>query len=152
MCDDLPELIDLSTKQAEKNDEKKDQFKLVGFKNKTSSKKNKDVDMIVQDSNQSMVFEDEDDAVDSNCTMQMDKIDPLQKISFPPIAPEKLRDGKYEIRKIHVPSNRFNPLKENWMKVYSPVVEYLKLQIRFNLKTRNVELKVRNKFKIYFQK
>lgn len=47
------------------------------------------------------------------------------------------------MRKIHVPPNRFNPLKDNWMKIYSPVVDYLKLQIRFNLKTRNIELKVR---------
>ena len=45
------------------------------------------------------------------------------------------------MRKIHVPPNRFNPLKDNWMKVYTPIVDYLKLQIRFNLKTRNIELK-----------
>jgi len=50
------------------------------------------------------------------------------------------------MRKIHVPPNRFNPLKESWMKIYAPVVEYLKLQIRFNLKTRNVELKVSSSF------
>ena len=42
-----------------------------------------------------------------------------------------------------MPPNRFNPLKDNWMKIYTPVVDYLKLQIRFNLKTRNIELKVR---------
>ena len=53
-----------------------------------------------------------------------------------------LKDGKFEMRKIHVPPNRFNPLKENWMKIYTPVVDYLKLQIRFNLKSRNIELKV----------
>jgi RNA-binding protein PNO1 len=54
------------------------------------------------------------------------------------------KDGGFEMRKIHVPPNRFNPLKENWMKIYSPIVEYLKLQIRFNLKSRNVEIKVLN--------
>merc|ERR1712050_591131 len=32
-------------------------------------------------------------------------------------------------------------LKANWMKIFSPIVEHLHLQIRFNLKTRNVELK-----------
>jgi RNA-binding protein PNO1 len=52
------------------------------------------------------------------------------------------KDGKFEMRKIHVPPNRFNPLKDNWMKIYTPVVDYLKLQIRFNLKSRNIELKV----------
>ncbi len=40
-----------------------------------------------------------------------------------------------------MPPNRFNPLKDNWMKIYTPIVDYLKLQIRFNLKSRNIELK-----------
>ncbi len=30
------------------------------------------------------------------------------------------------------------------MKLYTPIVDYLKLQVRFNLKTRNIELKVTN--------
>lgn len=52
-------------------------------------------------------------------------------------APNKV----FELRKISVPAHRFSPLKENWMKIFTPVVEHLKLQIRFNLKTRNVELR-----------
>ncbi|XP_058806326.1 RNA-binding protein pno1 [Phymastichus coffea] len=46
-----------------------------------------------------------------------------------------------EVRKISVPAHRYTPLKENWMKIFTPVVEHLQLQIRFNLKTRNVELR-----------
>lgn len=46
------------------------------------------------------------------------------------------------MRKIAVPANRYTPLKESWMKIFTPVVEHLKLQIRFNLKTRHVELRV----------
>ncbi|XP_011501049.1 PREDICTED: RNA-binding protein pno1 [Ceratosolen solmsi marchali] len=46
-----------------------------------------------------------------------------------------------EIRRISVPAHRYTPLKENWMKIFTPVVEHLQLQIRFNLKTRNIELK-----------
>lgn len=49
------------------------------------------------------------------------------------------------MRKIPVPANRYTPLKENWMKIFTPVVEHLQLQIRFNLKTRNVEIKVMGK-------
>ena len=45
------------------------------------------------------------------------------------------------MRKIPVPRHRYSPLKENWMKIFEPVVEHLKLQIRFNLKTRNVEVR-----------
>jgi len=32
-------------------------------------------------------------------------------------------------------------LKENWLKLFTPIVEQLHLQIRFNLKSRNVELR-----------
>nr|QBH72713.1 hypothetical protein [Orthoderella ornata] len=46
-----------------------------------------------------------------------------------------------EMRKIPVPAHRYTPLKENWMKIFSPIVEHLHLQIRFNLRTRNVEIR-----------
>ncbi|XP_043584919.1 RNA-binding protein pno1 [Bombus pyrosoma] len=50
-----------------------------------------------------------------------------------------IQDG--EQRKISVPAHRYTPLKENWMKIFTPIVEHLQLQIRFNLKTRNIELR-----------
>ncbi|KAB0391672.1 hypothetical protein E2I00_008664, partial [Balaenoptera physalus] len=50
--------------------------------------------------------------------------------------------GKEETRKIPVPANRYTPLKENWMKIFTPIVEHLGLQIRFNLKSRNIEIRV----------
>lgn len=64
----------------------------------------------------------------------------LTKPAFPPIKREKLSDGT-EVRKVPVPSHRYTPLKENWMKIFEPIVQHLKLQIRFNLKTRNVEIR-----------
>lgn len=45
------------------------------------------------------------------------------------------------VRKIAVPNHRVSPLKENWMKIFSPIVEQLKLQIRYNIKTRQVEIR-----------
>ncbi|XP_067119881.1 RNA-binding protein pno1 [Centruroides vittatus] len=68
---------------------------------------------------------------------QMD-VDDSQK-SFPPLKVEKM--DMQEMRKIPIPSNRYTPLKENWLKIFNPVVEQLHLQIRFNLKTRNVEIR-----------
>lgn len=53
----------------------------------------------------------------------------------------KRQPSGVEVRKVPVPAHRYTPLKENWMKIFSPVVEHLKLQIRFNLKTRNVEIR-----------
>ncbi|XP_071787475.1 RNA-binding protein pno1-like [Asterias amurensis] len=61
--------------------------------------------------------------------------------SFPPLSGENLLEGSTETRKIPVPSHRYTPLKENWLKIYTPIVEHLKLQIRFNLRTRHVEIK-----------
>ena len=61
---------------------------------------------------------------------------------FPPFFPPFLQGGKPELRRVAVPPHRFTPLKENWMKIFSPIVDHLKLQIRLNLKTKNVELKV----------
>lgn len=51
-------------------------------------------------------------------------------------------EKKDETRKIQVPAHRYTPLKENWMKIFTPIVEHLQLQIRFNLKTRNVEIRM----------
>lgn len=47
-----------------------------------------------------------------------------------------------EFRKVYVPPHRLTPLKENWLKIVQPIVEHMKLQIRMNLHTKNVELKV----------
>ncbi|KAJ4948730.1 hypothetical protein JOQ06_020255 [Pogonophryne albipinna] len=59
---------------------------------------------------------------------------------FPPISSDKLK-GADEMRKVAVPAHRYTPLKENWMKIFTPIVENLQLQVRFNLKTRHVEIK-----------
>ncbi|XP_062509293.1 RNA-binding protein pno1-like [Corticium candelabrum] len=60
---------------------------------------------------------------------------------YPPVDVSKTTNSKSEFRRITVPPHRFSPLKESWMKIFTPVVEHLKLQIRLNLKTKNVELK-----------
>ncbi|KAL6487562.1 hypothetical protein MHYP_G00041880 [Metynnis hypsauchen] len=60
---------------------------------------------------------------------------------FPPISGDRLTGGTVEMRKIPVPPHRYTPLKENWLKIFTHIVENLQLQVRFNLKTRNVEIK-----------
>ncbi|KAI0988157.1 hypothetical protein GJ496_000125 [Pomphorhynchus laevis] len=44
-------------------------------------------------------------------------------------------------RVVWIPPNRYTPLRENWMKIYSAVVDQLKLQIRFNTRKRFVEIR-----------
>ena len=153
MADDLPELIDVSveaTSASKRKDlddenvnkaEKEDEFKLVISKRKRRQSKME----VAEGDDMEADLDDEDLGDEDEQLEQMDKAqsEPLRQVKFPPISAEKIMDGKFEMRKIHVPPNRFNPLKENWMKIYEPVVNYLKLQIRFNLKSRNVELRVR---------
>lgn len=45
------------------------------------------------------------------------------------------------MRKVPVPPNRMSPLKSHWMEIYEPIVKYLKLQIRMNIRNKTVELK-----------
>ncbi len=53
---------------------------------------------------------------------------------------ERLEDG-VETRRVSVPPNRVTPLKENWLKIFEPIVEHLHLQIRYKTKTRQVEIR-----------
>lgn len=46
-----------------------------------------------------------------------------------------------EYRKIGIPPHRLTPLKQSWMKVYTPLVERLGLQVKMNLKGRCVEIR-----------
>lgn len=52
-----------------------------------------------------------------------------------------IQGGKIEYRRIRCPPHRLTPLRNQWDHVMSPIVEFLKLQIRFNPKNRSVELK-----------
>ncbi|CAM9477188.1 unnamed protein product [Ectocarpus fasciculatus] len=60
---------------------------------------------------------------------------------FPAISAESAFGGKIEYRRIRCPPHRLTPLRNQWENIMSPVVEFLKLQIRFNPKNRCVELK-----------
>ncbi|KAH7072797.1 Pre-rRNA-processing protein PNO1 [Paraphoma chrysanthemicola] len=46
-----------------------------------------------------------------------------------------------EQRKVPIPPHRMTPLKGAWPKIYPPLVEHLKLQVRMNMKTKSVELR-----------
>lgn len=72
-------------------------------------------------------------------TMEVTEDTKTSRPFFPPAKKEKLQLA--ESRKIPVPNNRYTPLKDNWEKVYTPLVEHLKLEVRFNLKTKNVEIR-----------
>jgi RNA-binding protein PNO1 len=49
--------------------------------------------------------------------------------------------ARVEVRKVPVPPHRMTPLKATWPKIYPPLVEHLKLQVRMNVKSKAVELR-----------
>jgi len=48
---------------------------------------------------------------------------------------------RVQSRKVPIPPHRMSPLKTSWPKIYPPLVEHLKLQVRMNIKSRAVELR-----------
>ena len=46
-----------------------------------------------------------------------------------------------ETRQVLIPPHRMTPLKSTWLKIYPPLIEHLKLQVRMNLKGKAVELR-----------
>lgn len=61
--------------------------------------------------------------------------------SFPKLTPTAA-GTKGSIRRIPVPPHRYTPLRNDWVKICSPIVHNLKLQIRMNPKQRTIEIRV----------
>ena len=61
----------------------------------------------------------------------------------PAFAPLKAKEGrrKVEIRRVVIPQNKMSLMKRSWPKVYPPLVEKLKLQVRMNLRQKCVEMR-----------
>ncbi|KAL8960189.1 MAG: hypothetical protein Q9183_005510 [Haloplaca sp. 2 TL-2023] len=74
------------------------------------------------------------------------QIDEEGRPCFPPAKDLKTRH-RPETRKVLVPPHRMTPLKSCWPKIYPPLVEHLKLQVRMNVKGKVVELRT-SKFTI----
>lgn len=71
------------------------------------------------------------------------RIDEEGRPNFPP-AKHVEKPTSAETRKVPIPPHRMTPLKAAWPKVYPPLVEHLKLQVRMNMKNRSVELRCSN--------
>ena len=48
---------------------------------------------------------------------------------------------RVQSRKVPIPPHRMSPLKSSWPKIYPPLVEHLKLQVRMNIKSKAVEMR-----------
>ncbi|KAH9385236.1 RNA-binding protein PNO1 [Nematocida major] len=54
---------------------------------------------------------------------------------------EKLKEVPFEMRSIPVPARKMKMIKEEWMKIYTPVVMQCNLQIRMNLARKCIEIR-----------
>lgn len=83
------------------------------------------------------VFSDPQADTNQDTEMQIDEE------GRPRFNPAKAVEGPYRVesRKVPVPPHRMSPLKANWPKIYPPLVEHLKLQVRMNIKNKAVELR-----------
>lgn len=74
-------------------------------------------------------------------------VDKEKNVVVPKFAPHSATEErqKIEFRRVSVPQHRMTPLKNNWLALYKPVTENLKLDMRMNLKTRKVEIKTTEK-------
>lgn len=63
----------------------------------------------------------------------------LKKPKFAPISTENL--STFQFRKVPIPPHRLSPLRNAWLEIYTPLVEHFKLQLRFNLRTKCVEIR-----------
>lgn len=59
---------------------------------------------------------------------------------FEPVNVLEANKGRKEIRRIPVPPHRFGQLKRHWVEIFTPIVSTLKLQMRMNVKTKQVEI------------
>lgn len=76
-------------------------------------------------------------------------LDTNDKPIFKPLsqaAAQSARDAvdvtRGQLRKVPIPPHRMTPLKNEWPKIYTPLVEMAKLQVRMNVKRKTVEIKV----------
>lgn len=76
-------------------------------------------------------------------------LDTSDKPVFKPLsqsAAQSARDAidvtRGQLRKVPIPPHRMTPLKNEWHKIYTPLVEMAKLQVRMNVKRKTVEIKV----------
>lgn len=75
----------------------------------------------------------------ANDDVDMD-IDEESKPRFGPVANAESA-AHVQTRKVPIPPHRMTPLKAAWPKLYTPLIEHLKLQVRMNPKHKRVELR-----------
>lgn len=118
----------------------------INEKNNQIDNKIQDTDDIMIDTN---IDTEQEQAQQSQQNIDTEKITPpsgglvLDEMGKPKFQSEADSGSKVKLesRKVPIPPHRMAPLKAAWPKIYPPLVEYLKLQVRMNLRSKAVELR-----------
>jgi len=107
---------------------------------KRKSKKAEEKEMAVEETDHEK-DEAQDEDEDDEDFASSSSSSATAKPNFPALTASAALGGKIEYRRIRCPPQRLTPLRNQWEQVMGPIVEFLKLQIRFNPKNKCVELK-----------
>ncbi|ORZ30860.1 hypothetical protein BCR44DRAFT_1443762 [Catenaria anguillulae PL171] len=77
----------------------------------------------------------------SSTSQDVDMTDVAEKPQFAPASAKEMM-GERQLRRVLIPPHRQTPLKKEWLKIYTPLVEQMGLQVRYNLKSKSVEIRV----------
>ncbi|KAI1726823.1 RNA-binding protein pno1 [Ditylenchus destructor] len=102
--------------------------------------KNSDVDSVTVANEENDLFADDDDVMMQEVKRKTRK---RKAVAADASTEDDSKKSKLntEMRRVAVPPHRFGALKQNWAKIVTPVVKELDMQIRYNLRTRNVEIR-----------
>ena len=56
---------------------------------------------------------------------------------FPKLTAAEASGNKIEYRRVRCPPHRYTPLRDHWEQILTPLVEYLKLQVRYKKRERD---------------
>lgn len=124
--------------------------RIVGINNTESIEEDDDDDVLLDQDMDTTTAEattnDEDETTQQKKESKGVVLDEAGKPRFSSANHAKGAKVKLESRKVAVPPHRMTPLRNNWTKIYPPLVDHLKLQVRMNLKTKSVELRTHPKY------
>ena len=93
--------------------------------------------IIQSDSIMKMEMDASNDVNNDGDNMATSSVEQQQQPQFPKLTLQQQQSGgmtsmkyKVEYRRIRCPSHRYTPLREHWEQILTPLVEYLKLQVR----------------------
>ena len=85
----------------------------------------------LQKEQQQMVIDDSNNNNNNNVTATQQQQQQQQQPQFPKLSALQASAGnRIEYRRVRCPPHRYTPLREYWEQILTPLVEYLKLQVR----------------------